>query len=91
MSFNFEAGDPSGLPPGGKSSSGHEGRNRTALLVAWGILALAALAFVVQNFDRVSFEFLLFDFRWPLWIMLLVFFLLGALSGVILGRRSKSS
>ena len=72
---------PTGLVAVGHSMGG------AALVMA----ELAALAFVVQNFDRVSFEFLLFDFRWPLWIMLVVFFLLGALTGVILGRRSKAS
>jgi uncharacterized integral membrane protein len=55
--------------------------------VAWVILGVAAVAFVVQNHDRVSFQFLLFDFRWPLWTMLIVFFLLGAVTGLIVGRR----
>lgn len=43
------------------------------------LIAIAALLFVFQNTDSVTFNFLWFDFRWPLWIMLLVFMAIGAL------------
>ena len=43
------------------------------------LIALAALLFVFQNTASVTFNFLWFDFRWPLWIMLVVFMAIGAL------------
>ncbi len=41
------------------------------------IIGLAALLFVVQNTESVPFNFLWFEFRWPLWIMLVVFMAVG--------------
>jgi uncharacterized integral membrane protein len=91
MSYRFEGGDPTGIGKGPGSPAPGTGRSRTPLLVAWGILALAALAFVFQNTERISFQFLFFDFRWPLWIFLLVFFLLGVLTGLLVAwRRAKA-
>jgi uncharacterized integral membrane protein len=43
------------------------------------LIAVAALLFVFQNTASVTFNFLWFDFRWPLWIMLIVFMAIGAL------------
>ena len=89
MSFEFQPGDASGKPERGGAAD--SGRNRTPLLVAWAILAVAGAAFVAQNTTRVAFEFLFFDFRWPLWVMLVVFFALGTLTGLIIAwRRGKS-
>jgi uncharacterized integral membrane protein len=89
MSFQFQPGDAGGKPERSGSTDG--GRNRTPLLVAWAILAVAAAAFIAQNTTRVAFEFLFFDFRWPLWVMLVVFFALGTLTGLIIAwRRGKS-
>ncbi len=42
------------------------------------LIALVGLLFVVQNTKSVTFNFLWFDFRWPLWIMLVVFMGIGA-------------
>jgi uncharacterized integral membrane protein len=42
------------------------------------LIALAALLFILQNTESATFNFLWFDFRWPLWIMLLVFMVIGA-------------
>jgi uncharacterized integral membrane protein len=93
MSFQFEGGDPTGGPASGRGagSAADSGGRKVGLLVAWGILAVVGLAFVVQNHDQVAFEFLFFDFRWPLWIMLVVFFLLGLLTGLIVAWRRRSS
>jgi uncharacterized integral membrane protein len=82
MSFNLEPTSSDGGSKGGEKS-------KVPLIVAWAILAVAAIAFVVQNHDRVSFQFLFFDFRWPLWTMLVVFFLLGLVTGLIVARRPK--
>ncbi len=51
------------------------------------IIAAVALLFIVQNTESVRFEFLWFDFRWPLWAMLLVFMALGALIAWGVARR----
>lgn len=42
------------------------------------LIAVIALLFVAQNTDSVKFEFLWFDFEWPLWIMLVIFMAAGA-------------
>jgi len=57
------------------------------------VIALAALLFIVQNTESVTFNFLWFDFRWPLWIMLLVFMTIGAVVfwGTARRRRSRRS
>ncbi|WP_039343006.1 lipopolysaccharide assembly protein LapA domain-containing protein [Mumia flava] len=54
------------------------------------VIALAALLFILQNTDEVSFEFLWFDFTWPLWIMLLVFSGVGAIVYWGVERRIRS-
>ena len=42
------------------------------------VLAVLALIFVLQNTEDVRVEFLWGDFEWPLWIMLLLFAVIGA-------------
>lgn len=42
------------------------------------IIAIAALIFVFQNTESVTFDYLWFDFSAPLWIMLIVFAAVGA-------------
>lgn len=57
------------------------------------LLAIAALLFVVQNTESVRFNFLWFEFRWPLWIMLVVFMAVGVVVfyGVARRRRARKS
>jgi uncharacterized integral membrane protein len=57
------------------------------------IVALAALLFIVQNTSSVLFSFLWFEFRWPLWIMLTVFMVVGVVVfwGVARRRRARNS
>lgn len=54
------------------------------------LIGVIGLLFIVQNTRSVTFTFLWFDFRWPLWIMLLVFMAIGAavLYGVARHRRT---
>lgn len=54
------------------------------------VLALVAFLFIVQNTRAVSFTFLWFDFRWPLWIMLVVFMLVGAVVSYGVARRRRN-
>lgn len=53
------------------------------------LIAVIALLFVVQNTDSVPFSFLWFEFRWPLWIMLLVFMAIGAVVSYGVERRRR--
>lgn len=53
------------------------------------LIALMALLFVVQNTDSVPFNFLWFEFNWPLWIMLLVFMAIGAVVFYGVARRRR--
>jgi uncharacterized integral membrane protein len=51
------------------------------------IITVAALLFILQNTESARFNFLWFDFRWPLWAMLLVFMAIGALMAWGVDRR----
>ena len=51
-----------------------------ALIVA-GIIVIATAIFVAQNTEEIRFEFLVFDFNAPLWLVLVIVFALGALAG----------
>jgi uncharacterized integral membrane protein len=53
-------------------------------------IGLAALLFIVQNTERVDFNFLWFEFSWPLWIMLVVFMAVGAIVFYGVARRRRS-
>jgi uncharacterized integral membrane protein len=53
-------------------------------------IALVALLFVLQNTSSVTFKFLWFDFRWPLWIMLVVFMAIGAIVSLGVARRRRT-
>lgn len=57
------------------------------------LLALASLLFILQNTESVTFEFLWFNFEWPLWIMLIAFAGVGALVfyGVQRRRQQRTS
>lgn len=54
------------------------------------LIALVGLLFVVQNTKSVTFNFLWFDFRWPLWIMLVVFMGIGAVVAYGIARRIRN-
>lgn len=55
------------------------------------LLAVAALLFVVQNADSTEFNFLWFDFRSPLWVMLIAFAAVGAVIFWFLARRRRKA
>jgi uncharacterized integral membrane protein len=54
------------------------------------LLLLAALLFVVQNTEGTSFNFLWFEFDWPLWIMLVVLAAVGAAVFWFVARRRRT-
>jgi len=54
----------------------------TGLLVGMGVLGAALLAFIVQNTETVSFDWLFWSFEAPLWLVLVI----TALVAFVLGQ-----
>lgn len=54
-----------------------------------GLIALIALLFVVQNTSSTQFTFLWFEFNAPLWLILIVFAVVGALVFWFVARRRR--
>ena len=54
------------------------------------LAAVVALLLIVQNTRSVTFSFLWFEFRWPLWIMLVVFMGVGAVAAYGVARRRRA-
>ncbi|MEV5647954.1 hypothetical protein AB0L57_06845 [Nocardia sp. NPDC052254] len=51
------------------------------------ILIVLAVIFVAENRDRVSITLLMIDITSPLWLVLLVLFVVGWIAGVLTVRR----
>lgn len=51
------------------------------------VLLVLAVLFVVSNRGRVSIEFLLITITSPMWLILLVMFVAGWLTGALMMRR----
>ncbi|HEV7760339.1 MAG TPA: LapA family protein [Acidimicrobiales bacterium] len=58
-------------------------------LIIAGLALLAAVLFIVQNSNRVRTEFLIFDFKPRLWVVIVFSMLLGALLGQAVGLRRR--
>ncbi|MET8871834.1 hypothetical protein [Nocardia sp. NPDC004604] len=58
----------------------------------WVALAVTVMAviFVAENRNKVSIEFLLITIRSPLWLILLIMFAVGWVTGVMTMRRRHS-
>jgi uncharacterized integral membrane protein len=54
------------------------------------VLMVVGVLFVVQNTARTQFNFLWFQFDWPLWIMLVVFAAIGAVVAWAAGVRRRA-
>ncbi|MCU1641806.1 MAG: hypothetical protein JWN03_2081 [Nocardia sp.] len=59
----------------------------------WVALALTVLAvvFVAENRTKVSIEFLLITIRSPMWMVLLVMFVVGWIAGLLTARQRRRS
>ena len=73
-----------------------DSRNDRATLGAGAIASIvgvgALLVFMLQNRNKVSLDFLMFNVTWPLWLVILISAVLGALIWFGLGvmrRRSR--
>jgi len=69
-------------------------RDVRAWLIVAGLALLAAVIFVVQNSNKVEMDFLFFGGSQPLWLVIVLSMVLGALFGqgigLVRGRRKKS-
>lgn len=72
-----------------KTGVGSTGLTVTPRRVAGLVIAVLALAFILQNRDPVSTNLLMFEFRSPLWVTLLVVFVAGAAVGWLLQRGRR--
>lgn len=72
---------------GGGSPRGRLGGGAIATLVGLALLVI----FVVQNREKVTLHFLVWNFSWPLWVFTLVIAVVGALVWFGLGvmRRHR--
>lgn len=63
-------------------------------VIVAGLALLAAVIFVVQNSNKVEMDFLFFGGSQPLWLVIVLSMVLGALFGqgigLVRGRRKKS-
>lgn len=72
-----------------RASSGSTGITLTPRRLVGLAIAVLALAFILQNRAAVSTNLLMFEFRAPLWVTLLVVFLAGAAVGWLLQRGRR--
>ncbi|MFE6859445.1 hypothetical protein [Nocardia sp. NPDC057668] len=58
----------------------------------WLALALVVVAviFIAANRTKVSIEFLLMTITSPMWLVLLVMFAVGWLTGILMSRRRRN-
>jgi uncharacterized integral membrane protein len=73
--------------PVGESSGRQLGGGAIASLTGAGLL----LVFMLQNTEDVTLNFLIWDFTWPLWLLIIVSAVFGALVWLGLGvmRRHR--
>jgi uncharacterized integral membrane protein len=50
-------------------------------MVVAGLIVIGVAIFVAQNTEDIEFEFLWLNFSMPLWLVLVIVFLLGAVVG----------
>ena len=59
-------------------------------MIAIGVVAASVLIFILQNTEKQSIQFLLFDWTVGTWLALLITFVLGMLVGWLLSRFMRS-
>jgi uncharacterized integral membrane protein len=81
--------DPSNLPPPASSQQAGIRLSGGAIAAIGGGVLL--VIFMAQNTEKVTLEFLFWDFRWPLWLVVLLSATVGALIWLGLGviRRHR--
>jgi uncharacterized integral membrane protein len=71
-----------------------QGKSRNYLVLAvWGVVAVLLLLFIANNSQNVELNFLFTETTWPLWLLVVVIFALGAAGGWVTkwwtGRSAK--
>lgn len=61
----------------------------SAKAIAWIVVAVLTIVFVVQNTEKTEVKFLFFDVNVGIWLALVVAVVLGLLLGFFLGRRTR--
>jgi uncharacterized integral membrane protein len=59
-------------------------------IVAIVVLAIALLAFIIQNTAEVDLDWLMFGFSAPLWLMITIIGAVGFVIGYFVGRPGRS-
>jgi uncharacterized integral membrane protein len=76
-----------------RQTSGNGKAAGGAIATGGGVAALAA--FVLQNTDDVPVNFLFWDFTWPVWLLIVVSAVFGAIiwfgAGVMRRRRRRKA
>jgi uncharacterized integral membrane protein len=83
-------GAAQGRPPSRQATR----KSHTGAYIRLGVVAVIVvfvLVFVFQNTQRVNVNFLSADFKAPLWLMLLIVLLVGAVIGFFLGVRRRKT
>jgi uncharacterized integral membrane protein len=62
----------------------------TPKIVAIVVLAIALLAFIIQNTAEVKLDWLVFEFGAPLWLMITIIGAVGFVIGYFVGRPGRS-
>jgi uncharacterized integral membrane protein len=62
----------------------------TPKIVAIVVLAIALLAFIIQNTATVALDWLVFGFTAPLWLMITLIGAVGFVIGYFVGRPGRS-
>jgi len=74
-------------------ADGNRDRGPIGAMVALGVLVLALLAFVFQNTEEATFNWLMIEIKMPLWLALVIAAVAGAvianLGGWMLRRRKS--
>jgi uncharacterized integral membrane protein len=65
-------------------TSGAKPKTSYVMPIIAGLIALALLAFVLQNTQPVKLSWLFWSFTWPLWLLLVVTIVLSLVAGQIM-------
>jgi uncharacterized integral membrane protein len=75
------------VPTSGEYQAPKQGRDISPRLIAAGILIVLGLIFIFENTRRTRVRFLIPEVSSPLWLALLITFVLGGLAGYFVSRR----
>jgi uncharacterized integral membrane protein len=61
-------------------------------MIVTAVILVSLAVFVIQNLEKVEVEFLFLSFMWPVWLVAVIFLILGVVLGWIwrwMSRRRK--